>query len=271
MRLALALLVIAGCEKQSGVETSPGSGSSAIVAAPVITSPDASLGTTPNDAVVAKAPADAAVAVARRDVRALDSIAIDRDATLKLIEAMSADDKSRLDVDSSRRRPGADLQRQVDAIRDGNKLVAIGGGSRGDGDPRVGTGGGGAISTGAPKDVDPSTPSGRVSVGSKQAFDESTLTPDVVLAKIQSAYVAGIKRCYKTYLKQDPAARGKIKLSITVNQTGRAVASRASGFAKEIDDCVTGLMASWRFPVPKDRDGESTDASFAIDLTLVPD
>jgi hypothetical protein len=30
-------------------------------------------------------------------------------------------------------------------------------------------------------------------------------------------------------------------------------------------------MAGWRFPVPKDKDGEATDASFEIALQLVPD
>jgi hypothetical protein len=30
-------------------------------------------------------------------------------------------------------------------------------------------------------------------------------------------------------------------------------------------------MGSWRFPVPKDEDGEGTKASFSITLQLVPD
>ena len=35
-----------------------------------------------------------------------------------------------------------------------------------------------------------------MSVADKQSFGESTLTPGIVLAKIQSAYMAGRKRCY---------------------------------------------------------------------------
>ena len=103
------------------------------------------------------------------------------------------------------------------------------------------------------------------------SFDETSLLPDQVVAKISSAYMAGIKRCYKTYLKKDASARGKVQLSITVNETGRSVSPRANGFAGEVDTCLTSMMSSWRFPIPKDKDGESTEANFAIGLQMVPD
>jgi hypothetical protein len=114
-------------------------------------------------------------------------------------------------------------------------------------------------------------PTSRITIADPQPFDESTLTPDLVLRKIQTAYMAGLKRCYKNYLLRDPAARGKIVLDITVDATGRTVNSRANGFARDVDDCITGNMSSWRFPIPKDRDGEPTEASFAITLRFVPD
>ncbi|MDX2091186.1 MAG: AgmX/PglI C-terminal domain-containing protein [Kofleriaceae bacterium] len=183
--------------------------------------------------------------------------------------------------DMSKRRPGADLGQQITDVKEGGKQVAIGGGSgrgsRGDGDPKLGTGGGpkiegpgGTTSAGGGK-TDEKAPSGRITVGDKQTFDESTLTPDIVLSKIQSAYMAGLKRCYKTHLAKDASARGKVTLSLTVNETGRTVSGKAKGFAGEVDDCITGLMSSWRFPIPKDKDGEATEASFAITLQLVPD
>ena len=44
---------------------------------------------------------------------------------------------------------------------------------------------------------------------------------------------------------------------------------KASGFpADEVNACITGLMGSWRFPAPKDKDGEATSASFRIQLQL---
>jgi hypothetical protein len=181
----------------------------------------------------------------------------------------------------SKRRPGADLGTQINEVREGGQAVKVGGGagrtSRGDGEIRVGTGHGPAISgpTGPESAGGGKTqekgPSGRISVAEKQTFDESTLSPDAVMAKIQSAYMAGLKRCYKEFLKKDASARGKVTLQLTVNETGRTVKGAAHGFSGEVDQCIGGLMAGWRFPIPKDKDGEATEASFAITLQLVPD
>lgn len=182
--------------------------------------------------------------------------------------------------DMSKRRPGADLGQQIADVREGGKEVAVGGGGgrgpRGDGDPRVGTGKGpgingpgGTETAGGPKEE--KAPTGRIQVAEKQTFDDSSLTPDIVLAKIQSAYMAGIKRCYKEYLKKDASARGKVSLDLTVNETGRTTSGKATGFAGEIDECISNQMSSWRFPIPKDKDGEPTEASFRIALQLVPD
>jgi len=183
--------------------------------------------------------------------------------------------------DMSKRRPGAELGAQINEVREGGQTVKVGGGAgrgtRGDGDVRVGTGHGpningpgGTESAGGGK-VAEKGPTGRISVADKQSFDESTLTPDIVLAKIQSAYMAGLKRCYKEFLKRDASARGKVTLSLTINETGRTVKGAAKGFAGEVDDCIGNLMTGWRFPIPKDKEGDPTEASFAITLQLVPD
>jgi len=138
-------------------------------------------------------------------------------------------------------------------------------------DPRIGT----ARGPGAPGPALPNEssrgPSGRISLGEKQSFDETTLTADAVVAKLQSAYFAGLKRCYRNYLTKDPTARGKLALTLTVNETGRAIQTTAKGFSNDVDACANGLMTGWRFPIPKDRDGEPTTASFAIVLMLVPE
>ncbi|MDB4957235.1 MAG: hypothetical protein JWO36_4804 [Myxococcales bacterium] len=210
-----------------------------------------------------------------------DDVAMQEEAAkyADLLTGEGTDGKS--EGDMSRRRPGADLGQQIADVREGGQQVKVGGGagrgSRGDGDPRVGTGKGpningpgGTESAGGGKGAE-KAPSGRISVADKQALDESSLTPDIVLAKIQSAYMAGLKRCYKEYLKKDASARGKVTLSLTINATGRTVKGSAKGFAAEVDQCIGNLMSSWRFPVPKDKDGEATEAAFAITLQLVPD
>lgn len=185
------------------------------------------------------------------------------------------------DNDMDSRRPQGDLGKEIEGIKEGNQKVGIGGasnrGPRGDGDPRIGTGQGPKIdgpgsvtSAGGGKEPEKS-PQGRISVGSKSGGDDSTLSPDAVLSRIQTAYMAGLKRCYKQYLNKEASARGGVILSFTVNETGRVVSGEAKGFAGEVDTCIEGLMASWRFPAPKDKDGDATDANFAITLQLVPD
>ena len=183
--------------------------------------------------------------------------------------------------DMSNRRPGAELGAQINDVKEGGKQVAIGGGagrgSRGSGDPKLGTGGGpkidgpgGTTSAGGGKGSE-KAPTGRISVSSKSGDTDSTLTPDAVLKKIQQAYMSALQRCYKTYLAKDASARGKVTLSFTVNESGRTTDSGAKGFAGEVDACIEGLMPSWTFPAPKDKDGEKTEANFSITLQLVPD
>lgn len=116
----------------------------------------------------------------------------------------------------------------------------------------------------------PRNTSGRISISGKHAFNQSTLTADLVVTKIQGAYVAGIKRCYRQYLGKDATARGKVEFDFTVNQMGRTVNAKASGFASELDDCLTTLMGGWRFPIPRNKDGDPTDTSFRISLQLAP-
>jgi hypothetical protein len=179
------------------------------------------------------------------------------------------------------RGPGGDLSSEISEIRDSGKQVGVGGGTgrgtRGDGDPRLGTGNGpgvegpgGPVSAGGGKGVEKG-PGGRITVSDKEGDGGTNLSPDDVLRKIQSAYMSGLKRCYKEHLKTDPTARGGVQLSFTVNETGRTVGGRAKGFASEVDACISGLMNSWRFTVPKDQDGEPSEASFSIKLQLVPD
>jgi outer membrane biosynthesis protein TonB len=181
------------------------------------------------------------------------------------------------------RKPGSDLGNQLSEVAKSGATTSIGGGTgrgtRGSGDPRVGTGSGpGVTGPGGPVSANgpdgksgEKVPTGRISVSDKKTFDDSTLTPDAVLRKIMSAYMGGLKRCHKELLKTDPTARGKVKLAFTVNATGRTVSPHASGIADALDTCIQGQMGNWRFDIPKDSDGEATDASFEISLQLVPE
>ncbi|MBP6633194.1 MAG: AgmX/PglI C-terminal domain-containing protein [Kofleriaceae bacterium] len=211
-----------------------------------------------------------------------DAVALAEDAAARAIALLGEDeDPLGMAGGDNRRSPGGDLSKQLDQVKAGGQQVTLGGnsgrGTRGSGDPRLGTGtgpklggqggidsaGGGKTETG---------PQGRISVADKSALDDTSLTPDAVMAKIMSAYMSALRRCYKDYLKKDPTARGKVTLSFTVNETGRSVSNRAKSDALpgEVTTCIQARMDSWRFPIPKDDDGPAT-AEFQISLQMIPD
>lgn len=178
--------------------------------------------------------------------------------------------------------PGGDLNEQMKEVRESGANVKVGGsgnrGTRGEGDPRTGTGKGprvdgpgGPTSASGEGGKTEKVPKGRIQVASKKTFDDTSLSPDAVLGKIQNAYMAGLKRCYKDLLKSDPTARGRVELSFTVNEAGRTTSPNAKSDYSSLSSCIKGQMSSWTFPAPKDEDGEGTEASFSITLALQPD
>lgn len=212
-----------------------------------------------------------------------DTVALQEE-SVRYADMLFADDSGTGGVsgDMERRKPGSDLGNQLSEVAASGAVTKIGGGTasrtRGRGDAAIGTGKGPDV--GGPGEIVSANPdgkgaekvpAGRISVSDKKSFDESSLTPDAVLRKIMNAYMTGIKRCQKELLKKDPTARGKVRLSFTVNESGRTVSPKASGFESELDQCIETMMANWRFDVPKDPDGEPTDASFEIALQLVPE
>ena len=98
----------------------------------------------------------------------------------------------------------------------------------------------------------------------------TTLTPDVVVAKIRAAYMGGVKRCYSVMLKNS-GGRGKVMVTFTVDPTGRVHDGTARGFSDTVDACITAQVADWRFPIPTDPAGTPVEASFALPLDLIPD
>src|SRR5262245_57775560 len=92
----------------------------------------------------------------------------------------------------------------------------------------------------------------------------TTLTADLVIAKIASAYMPGVRRCYRNYLKKDASARGRLVLELSVNAVGRATDAIATGVSNEVGDCTTAQMAAWRFPIPRNKAGAPTTAAFRI-------
>jgi hypothetical protein len=183
---------------------------------------------------------------------------------------------------ASDRDPRNDLSEAIAAVRRSGARVEVGGGSgsrgtRGEASTEIGTGQGpqvegpGETTTRTVEKVAEKVPQGRINVGESSTLDETTLRPNDVLRKIQTVYMNGLKRCHRDLLKRDPTAGGRVGLRFTVGETGRVVRVKAEGFDPGVDRCIESQAQQWRFGVPRDPDGDPTDASFRISLVLQPD
>jgi len=86
-----------------------------------------------------------------------------------------------------------------------------------------------------------------------------------VIAKVNTAYLPGLQRCYRKSLAVDPTVSGRLDLSFKVAVDGR-VTSALQGDG--IERCLTTLMQSWHFGVALDDGGLPTEAQFKISLVL---
>jgi hypothetical protein len=178
----------------------------------------------------------------------------------------------------SKRIPGASLDKQIEELRRRNGEVKVGNNPNGfrDTDPRhLGTGPDGPhiadqeLTHVAPGHEEKPVRIVLVPSGPKRPVgDVGTLTADMVVDRIKTSYMVGLQRCYRLDLTRDQTLSGKIAISFTVDEKGHTIDSTASGLTSTIDACVTGLMAGWRFPSPKDRDGDPMEAPFKVVLSL---
>ncbi len=173
------------------------------------------------------------------------------------------------------RQPGADLGKQIDDAR--NKQITIGDGghtSRVDDRARPGTVDERPIAS-TPQQIthdtrrDSNEPTGRIVPGVVEQDDTTTLTPAMVLERINTVYMAGLQRCYRLGLANDSQLAGRVKISFTVDARGKVVDGDASGVSSQVDGCIGTAMTGWRFPIPK-QDGKPTEAAFTVSLALQP-
>jgi hypothetical protein len=179
-----------------------------------------------------------------------------------------------------KRLPGAELEKQIDEIRENNRNVRVGGNNRTSRDAGVrrGTGPDGPIIEGPTQvaqlekverepraRLDPLPPLG------PPLTNPTTLSAQMVLARIQGSYMAGLKRCYvKHGLSVDPSMVAKVTLTFVIDDTGRSTENTAHGANLHVDSCVLEQMGGWRFPVPKDKEGNPTEKPFKVQLALQP-
>ena len=176
--------------------------------------------------------------------------------------------------DMTHRQPSADLAHQIADARD--HRVAIGESdhtSRVDDRARIGTDPDRVIAHDDPTfttTAHTDTTRARITLSPVEVDEVTTLTPALVLDKIDNVYMAGLQRCYRKGLAFDATLTGRVAIGFTVDRHGRVAAPTATGVSSQVDTCVAEQMAAWHFPMPKDKDGDPTEVDFHVSLALQP-
>jgi hypothetical protein len=89
------------------------------------------------------------------------------------------------------------------------------------------------------------------------------LTADVALQRIEGHYRGGMHACYRSALKRDANARGRIVVTFTVDDRGQLSFREAKGISPAIEACVERAMSKWTFPRPP----EATTFRLAFQLS----
>jgi len=251
-RAAFLVAALAACGHRDAASTA-GSGSAVAVIVPVpVPVPVAvAVDAAPAAVVVDAAPAEPPHARAASEAEA---------EAQKFADLLGSEPPRPTEADMARRRPGADLDSQTADVREvparGPGELRFGGASR----PRAG--GGTAGDAG---------PSGKVTAGIATQNSATRLSGKTVVAKINSAYKPGLQRCYRAALRENPKRYTVVTLVFAIDELGRTRGGTANGADGDLEDCIEAQMAGWRFPVPKDSDGEAAEASFLLPLTLQPE
>ncbi|MFT3695030.1 MAG: hypothetical protein QM831_17970 [Kofleriaceae bacterium] len=203
--------------------------------------------------------------------------AANRDDASRLAALLVGDEGAHGYAGMAHRAPGADLAIQMDEAS--HHAVTIGEDgqhtSRVDDRANIGTARDGGWAPTMPETGGASTlphrdekPPGRIFIQPLPGDTGTSLTAQMVLDKIQGSYMAGLQRCYRLGQAEDATLEGKITIELTVDAHGRVTEPSASGMSSKVDGCVSGMMAGWHFGIPRDKDGEATEATFRIALVL---
>jgi hypothetical protein len=91
----------------------------------------------------------------------------------------------------------------------------------------------------------------------------AAMTVDMMVDKINTSYITGLRRCYNKGLAVNPALKGKVTVTFTISSYGN-VSGDAEGISKDVDTCVSNQLRHWNFGRPVDK----REASYRINLVL---
>lgn len=107
-----------------------------------------------------------------------------------------------------------------------------------------------------------------VEVADAVVTPESSLSGEIVKTKVSGAYLSAIKRCVTPAGARDATPGGSIAVSLTIDETGRGGEPAVTGAPKDIADCISEPVTSWRFPAPRGGDGERIRVSAKVVLAV---
>lgn len=170
-------------------------------------------------------------------------------------------DKIAMDDGSmSRRRPGADLDEQLKEVKEAG---SGGPAPKAERDPP-----GAAIATALTENSAGGDLGASVEVTEVTLSPDSSLTNQVVLRKISATYLPNIKRCAAKARAMDASPGTTITATLTIDETGRTVDPGLTGMPEQVAACITRPMATWRFPVAKNADGEPARVTARVMLKI---
>jgi len=116
-----------------------------------------------------------------------------------------------------------------------------------------------SLTDGGDGDADTSL-AGTHTSSSSPSNDDRPFTPELVLAKIQSSYVAGLRRCYN---RAPRAGLAHLVLAFDVDASGATKDTRVRGAYRRLRSCMKSQVAKWSFPAPPDA-----PAHFEVPFTM---
>lgn len=176
--------------------------------------------------------------------------------------------------DMARRKPGNDLDKQLQEMNDKNAQATIGnetGDRLRDRGPRQGT-------VEEPVIGDPSIhkadgdkgeklPPTKIDV-IKQPPRQPGIDTEAIVDKIRTTYMGAMQRCYKKALAEDPTLSGKVTMMFTLSEKGGVSDPDAKGVSPVFEQCIEGVMPRWSFTPVIDKDGDAVEVDIGVTLQL---
>ena len=94
-------------------------------------------------------------------------------------------------------------------------------------------------------------PTASLPAESDAIIGDGTLSKDVIRQVIRRN-IGQIRYCYESELAKEPNLAGKVMAKFTIDARGNVASATTSGLEnRELQDCITVRLKSWKFPEPK--------------------